>query len=85
MSGRNFSLKEMETTSSVHRAPDVTVPVRKELLSERDGNTTMHFKKDIPYFKVVRKELLSERDGNKPTTISIKLFLLSICQEGTSL
>jgi len=39
MSGRNFSLKEMETTRvTSYFCPILHPLVRKELLSERDGN-----------------------------------------------
>jgi len=39
VSGRNFSLKEMET--NLHHSSDINQfhTVRKELLSERDGNS----------------------------------------------
>jgi len=37
-SGRNFSLKEMETPVAFNATGGQLVPVRKELLSERDGN-----------------------------------------------
>jgi len=40
MSGRNFSLKEMETFYSLLITPVSIFLVRKELLSERDGNST---------------------------------------------
>jgi len=39
------------------------MPVRKELLSERDGNI-MHSHLATSQMVIVRKELLSERDGN---------------------
>jgi len=38
LSGRNFSLKEMETTTTWYTSPLSSKGVRKELLSERDGN-----------------------------------------------
>jgi len=38
MSGRNFSLKEMETVSGFSSPISKICSVRKELLSERDGN-----------------------------------------------
>jgi len=40
MSGRNFSLKEMETMGATAWLTLQTSSVRKELLSERDGNFT---------------------------------------------
>jgi len=39
LSGRNFSLKEMETKIQRHNKNSSVQFVRKELLSERDGNT----------------------------------------------
>jgi len=39
MSGRNFSLKEMETSSTTIKSSMRVDVVRKELLSERDGNS----------------------------------------------
>jgi len=41
MSGRNFSLKEMETWRSKYLRVNVIHAVRKELLSERDGNSSL--------------------------------------------
>jgi len=38
LSGRNFSLKEMETPFFTPPLTQVGADVRKELLSERDGN-----------------------------------------------
>jgi len=57
--------------------------VRKELLSERDGNLLRGVLGVFP-LGIVRKELLSERDGNNSS------FLLTSpsctrCQEGTTL
>jgi len=43
LSGRNFSLKEMETILAVNRT-QANFVVRKELLSERDGNFLSTFR-----------------------------------------
>jgi len=57
--------------------------VRKELLSERDGNI---FSREFPVNTIpfVRKELLSERDGNEITML-YSPPINNACQEGTSL
>jgi len=65
-SGRNFSLKEMETRSEGTDKPIISITVRKELLSERDGNLQTYLYLQ-PSIRRVRKELLSERDGNRLT------------------
>jgi len=41
LSGRNFSLKEMETRAELFLSKATGFLVRKELLSERDGNLNL--------------------------------------------
>ena len=66
--GRNYSLKEMETENIFLINPFEPCVLRKELLSERDGNTSA-LTTDGFYKFFLRKELLSERDGNSTDTL----------------
>ncbi len=62
-SGRNLSLKEMETSQAEIDVFEFSDVVRKEPLSERDGNNFTF--KPLRISSIwVRKEPLSERDGN---------------------
>jgi len=74
----------METCTSAEQKGQSQKPVRKELLSERDGNKFTQPLSATIRVLTVRKELLSERDGNL-LIFSPSAFLRISCQEGTSL
>jgi len=75
--------KRWKLVASQFQQSRVAFCVRKELLSERDGNPN---KSTPPQFHIhsVRKELLSERDGNEAYASS-SLTSQMPSQEGTTL